>query len=80
MDHLLKQDCVTEALALAWSFHEGKAKAVVGKYVNKYNGFGSHCKESLCAGESKPEAHFGECEAVHYQCFDTEACGGCMWH
>ncbi|XP_055481190.1 vacuolar protein sorting-associated protein 8 homolog [Psammomys obesus] len=30
MDHLLKQDCVTEALALAWSFHEGKAKAVVG--------------------------------------------------
>lgn len=31
MDHLLKQDCLTEALALAWSFHEGKAKAVVGK-------------------------------------------------
>ncbi|KAH0512579.1 Vacuolar protein sorting-associated protein 8-like protein [Microtus ochrogaster] len=30
MDHLLKQDCLTEALALAWSFHEGKAKAVVG--------------------------------------------------
>lgn len=34
MDHLLKQDCLTEALALAWSFHEGKAKAVVGKKVN----------------------------------------------
>ncbi|XP_023606373.1 vacuolar protein sorting-associated protein 8 homolog isoform X6 [Myotis lucifugus] len=30
VDHLLKQDCLTEALALAWSFHEGKAKAVVG--------------------------------------------------
>ncbi|XP_053326950.1 vacuolar protein sorting-associated protein 8 homolog isoform X2 [Spea bombifrons] len=30
VDHLLKQDCYTEALALAWSFHEGKAKAVVG--------------------------------------------------
>ncbi|XP_012585745.1 PREDICTED: vacuolar protein sorting-associated protein 8 homolog [Condylura cristata] len=30
VDHLLKQDCFTEALALAWSFHEGKAKAVVG--------------------------------------------------
>lgn len=31
VDHLLKQDCYNEALALAWSFHEGKAKAVVGK-------------------------------------------------
>ncbi|KAM4024492.1 vacuolar protein sorting-associated protein 8 homolog isoform 3-T3 [Anomaloglossus baeobatrachus] len=30
VDHLLKQDCNNEALALAWSFHEGKAKAVVG--------------------------------------------------
>ncbi|XP_044290678.1 vacuolar protein sorting-associated protein 8 homolog isoform X2 [Varanus komodoensis] len=30
IDHLLKQDCLNEALALAWSFHEGKAKAVVG--------------------------------------------------
>nr|XP_033800413.1 vacuolar protein sorting-associated protein 8 homolog isoform X1 [Geotrypetes seraphini] len=30
IDHLLKQECFTEALALAWSFHEGKAKAVVG--------------------------------------------------
>ncbi|XP_074860319.1 vacuolar protein sorting-associated protein 8 homolog isoform X2 [Carettochelys insculpta] len=30
VDHLLKQDSLTEALALAWSFHEGKAKAVVG--------------------------------------------------
>ncbi|XP_019359333.1 PREDICTED: vacuolar protein sorting-associated protein 8 homolog isoform X2 [Gavialis gangeticus] len=30
VDHLLKQDCLTEALALAWSFYEGKAKAVVG--------------------------------------------------
>ncbi|XP_026917069.1 vacuolar protein sorting-associated protein 8 homolog isoform X1 [Acinonyx jubatus] len=30
VDHLLKQDCLKEALALAWSFHEGKAKAVVG--------------------------------------------------
>ncbi|XP_030616566.1 vacuolar protein sorting-associated protein 8 homolog [Delphinapterus leucas] len=30
VDHLLKQDCLTEALVLAWSFHEGKAKAVVG--------------------------------------------------
>uniref|UniRef100_A0A6I8P0M9 Vacuolar protein sorting-associated protein 8 homolog n=1 Tax=Ornithorhynchus anatinus TaxID=9258 RepID=A0A6I8P0M9_ORNAN len=30
VDHMLKQDCLTEALALAWSFHEGKAKAVVG--------------------------------------------------
>ncbi|XP_072275212.1 vacuolar protein sorting-associated protein 8 homolog [Pyxicephalus adspersus] len=30
VDHLLKQDCYNEALALAWSFHEGKAKAVVG--------------------------------------------------
>lgn len=28
---MLKQDCYNEALALAWSFHEGKAKAVVGK-------------------------------------------------
>uniref|UniRef100_A0A5F8G9M9 VPS8 subunit of CORVET complex n=1 Tax=Monodelphis domestica TaxID=13616 RepID=A0A5F8G9M9_MONDO len=30
VDHLLKQECLTEALSLAWSFHEGKAKAVVG--------------------------------------------------
>ncbi|KAM9305967.1 vacuolar protein sorting-associated protein 8 homolog [Gastrophryne carolinensis] len=30
VDHLLKQECYNEALALAWSFHEGKAKAVVG--------------------------------------------------
>ncbi|XP_060028078.1 vacuolar protein sorting-associated protein 8 homolog isoform X2 [Erinaceus europaeus] len=30
VDHLLKQDCLTEALGLAWSFHEGRAKAVVG--------------------------------------------------
>ncbi|XP_059586732.1 vacuolar protein sorting-associated protein 8 homolog isoform X3 [Alligator mississippiensis] len=30
VDHLLKQECLTEALALAWSFYEGKAKAVVG--------------------------------------------------
>ncbi|XP_063789062.1 vacuolar protein sorting-associated protein 8 homolog isoform X2 [Pseudophryne corroboree] len=30
VDHLLKQDCYNEALALAWSFHEGRAKAVVG--------------------------------------------------
>uniref|UniRef100_A0A8D0LB45 VPS8 subunit of CORVET complex n=1 Tax=Sphenodon punctatus TaxID=8508 RepID=A0A8D0LB45_SPHPU len=30
VDHLLKQECLNEALALAWSFHEGKAKAVVG--------------------------------------------------
>ncbi|XP_075463221.1 vacuolar protein sorting-associated protein 8 homolog isoform X3 [Ascaphus truei] len=29
VDHLLKQDSYNEALALAWSFHEGKAKAVV---------------------------------------------------
>ncbi|KAM6198997.1 vacuolar protein sorting-associated protein 8 homolog [Sarcoramphus papa] len=30
VDHLLKQECLTDALALAWSFFEGKAKAVVG--------------------------------------------------
>uniref|UniRef100_A0ABM5G2Q9 Vacuolar protein sorting-associated protein 8 homolog isoform X2 n=1 Tax=Pogona vitticeps TaxID=103695 RepID=A0ABM5G2Q9_9SAUR len=30
IDHFLKQECFNEALALAWSFHEGKAKAVVG--------------------------------------------------
>ncbi|KAG8432642.1 hypothetical protein GDO86_017043 [Hymenochirus boettgeri] len=30
VDYLLKQDCYNEALALAWSFYEGKAKAVVG--------------------------------------------------
>ncbi|XP_071423017.1 vacuolar protein sorting-associated protein 8 homolog [Pithys albifrons albifrons] len=30
VDHLLKQECLTDALALAWSFYEGKAKAVVG--------------------------------------------------
>ncbi|KQK79932.1 hypothetical protein AAES_221929 [Amazona aestiva] len=30
VDHLLKQERLTDALALAWSFHEGKAKAVVG--------------------------------------------------
>ncbi|XP_069471841.1 vacuolar protein sorting-associated protein 8 homolog isoform X2 [Ambystoma mexicanum] len=30
VNHLLKQEYFTEALALAWSFYEGKAKAVVG--------------------------------------------------
>ncbi|XP_047207284.1 vacuolar protein sorting-associated protein 8 homolog isoform X2 [Girardinichthys multiradiatus] len=30
LDCLLKQEHFTEALPLAWSFHEGKAKAVVG--------------------------------------------------
>ncbi|KAK2538657.1 Vps8 [Columba livia] len=30
VDHLLKQERLTDALALAWSFYEGKAKAVVG--------------------------------------------------
>ncbi|XP_070609198.1 vacuolar protein sorting-associated protein 8 homolog [Erythrolamprus reginae] len=30
IDHLLKQECLNEALALSWSFHEGKGKAVVG--------------------------------------------------
>ncbi|XP_069081916.1 vacuolar protein sorting-associated protein 8 homolog isoform X1 [Pleurodeles waltl] len=30
VNHLLKQEHFTEALALAWSFYEGKAKAVVG--------------------------------------------------
>uniref|UniRef100_A0A8C4UVW4 VPS8 subunit of CORVET complex n=1 Tax=Falco tinnunculus TaxID=100819 RepID=A0A8C4UVW4_FALTI len=30
IDHLLKQERLTDALALAWSFYEGKAKAVVG--------------------------------------------------
>uniref|UniRef100_A0A8C9U8E0 Vacuolar protein sorting-associated protein 8 homolog n=1 Tax=Serinus canaria TaxID=9135 RepID=A0A8C9U8E0_SERCA len=32
VDHLLKQERLTDALALAWSFYEGKAKAVVGKF------------------------------------------------
>uniref|UniRef100_A0A4W3IJP1 VPS8 subunit of CORVET complex n=1 Tax=Callorhinchus milii TaxID=7868 RepID=A0A4W3IJP1_CALMI len=32
MDCLLKQERFTEVLALAWSFHEGKAKAVVGLF------------------------------------------------
>lgn len=32
MDNLLKQERLTDALALAWSFYEGKAKAVVGKF------------------------------------------------
>uniref|UniRef100_A0A8B9KBG3 VPS8 subunit of CORVET complex n=1 Tax=Astyanax mexicanus TaxID=7994 RepID=A0A8B9KBG3_ASTMX len=31
VDHLLKQEKFTEALSLAWSFHEGTAKAVLGK-------------------------------------------------
>ncbi|NXH32418.1 VPS8 protein, partial [Myiagra hebetior] len=30
VDHLLKQERLTDSLALAWSFYEGKAKAVVG--------------------------------------------------
>ncbi|NXD17944.1 VPS8 protein, partial [Nothocercus nigrocapillus] len=30
VDYLLKQERLTEALGLAWSFYEGKAKAVVG--------------------------------------------------
>uniref|UniRef100_A0A8C3CXI6 VPS8 subunit of CORVET complex n=1 Tax=Cairina moschata TaxID=8855 RepID=A0A8C3CXI6_CAIMO len=30
VDNLLKQERLTDALALAWSFYEGKAKAVVG--------------------------------------------------
>nr|XP_015214627.1 PREDICTED: vacuolar protein sorting-associated protein 8 homolog [Lepisosteus oculatus] len=32
VDYLLKQEKFVEALALAWSFHEGTAKAVVGLY------------------------------------------------
>ncbi|MFT7807999.1 vacuolar protein sorting-associated protein 8 homolog [Arapaima gigas] len=32
VDHLLKQERFVEALSLAWSFHEGTAKAVVGLY------------------------------------------------
>lgn len=31
VDHLLKQEKFTEALSLAWSFHEGTAKAVLGE-------------------------------------------------
>ncbi|XP_043931336.1 vacuolar protein sorting-associated protein 8 homolog [Protopterus annectens] len=30
VEHLVKQERFTEALALAWSFHEGTAKAVIG--------------------------------------------------
>ncbi|XP_037399282.1 vacuolar protein sorting-associated protein 8 homolog isoform X2 [Pygocentrus nattereri] len=32
VDHLLKQEKFTEALSLAWSFHEGTAKAVLGLF------------------------------------------------
>ncbi|XP_047659087.1 vacuolar protein sorting-associated protein 8 homolog isoform X3 [Tachysurus fulvidraco] len=32
IDHLLKQEKFTEALSLAWSFHEGTAKAVLGLF------------------------------------------------
>ncbi|XP_063067910.1 vacuolar protein sorting-associated protein 8 homolog [Engraulis encrasicolus] len=32
VDHLLKQEKFVEALALAWSFHEGTAKAVLGLF------------------------------------------------
>ncbi|KAI7811514.1 vacuolar protein sorting-associated protein 8-like protein [Triplophysa rosa] len=32
VDHLLKQEKCIEALSLAWSFHEGTAKAVLGLY------------------------------------------------
>ncbi|GCB73005.1 hypothetical protein scyTo_0002298 [Scyliorhinus torazame] len=32
VDYLLKQERFIEALSLAWSFHEGKAKAVVGLF------------------------------------------------
>uniref|UniRef100_A0A8C9T9N3 VPS8 subunit of CORVET complex n=1 Tax=Scleropages formosus TaxID=113540 RepID=A0A8C9T9N3_SCLFO len=32
VEHLLKQEKFVEALSLAWSFHEGTAKAVVGLY------------------------------------------------
>ncbi|XP_036401275.1 LOW QUALITY PROTEIN: vacuolar protein sorting-associated protein 8 homolog [Megalops cyprinoides] len=32
VDYLLKQEKFVEALSLAWSFHEGTAKAVVGLY------------------------------------------------
>ncbi|XP_053532387.1 vacuolar protein sorting-associated protein 8 homolog isoform X5 [Ictalurus punctatus] len=32
VDHLLKQEKYTEALSLAWSFHEGTAKAVLGLF------------------------------------------------
>ena len=46
MDHLLKQDCLTEALALAWSFHEGKAKAVVGNFLEEISSL-SHSVVSL---------------------------------
>lgn len=31
VDHLLKQEKFMEALSLAWSFHEGTAKAVLGQ-------------------------------------------------
>lgn len=33
IDCLLKQEHFVEALSLAWSFHEGTAKAVVGGFV-----------------------------------------------
>ncbi|XP_060716716.1 vacuolar protein sorting-associated protein 8 homolog isoform X1 [Tachysurus vachellii] len=32
IDHFLKQEKFTEALSLAWSFHEGTAKAVLGLF------------------------------------------------
>ncbi|NXA52391.1 VPS8 protein, partial [Nothocercus julius] len=32
VDYLLKQERLADALGLAWSFYEGKAKAVVGKF------------------------------------------------
>ncbi len=31
VDHLLKQEKFMDALSLAWSFHEGTAKAVLGR-------------------------------------------------
>uniref|UniRef100_A0A8C5QQE4 Vacuolar protein sorting-associated protein 8 homolog n=1 Tax=Leptobrachium leishanense TaxID=445787 RepID=A0A8C5QQE4_9ANUR len=36
VDHLLKLDSYNEALALAWSFHEGKAKAVIIEILIQY--------------------------------------------
>ncbi|TRY92741.1 hypothetical protein DNTS_024828 [Danionella cerebrum] len=34
VDHLLKQEKIIEALSLAWSFHEGTAKAVLGLFTD----------------------------------------------
>uniref|UniRef100_A0A8C2I836 VPS8 subunit of CORVET complex n=1 Tax=Cyprinus carpio TaxID=7962 RepID=A0A8C2I836_CYPCA len=34
VDHLLKQEKFMEALSLAWSFHEGTAKAVLGLFAD----------------------------------------------